>query len=123
MIIQIINIMLDNQYSESARMRFALYTNANIFRRYYDHPVCRVNGTASFLRILGCDGHIKNHCSILIRRNPQLSHSLPAKEEFDFFNRSDIAELRLEEEDLALKMLKLETNEEKTKLQLRYRSV
>ncbi|KAL4746145.1 hypothetical protein BDW72DRAFT_207591 [Aspergillus terricola var. indicus] len=78
---------------ESARMKFAGQTKRDTFGKSYAHRVSEIDGAATFLEISSRRGHIKNHRSMGMRRNPSLYQSLPAKAEFEFVHREDISEL------------------------------
>ncbi|KAK2812936.1 hypothetical protein FQN50_000957 [Emmonsiellopsis sp. PD_5] len=83
----------DSRYSEVARQKFAGHTHRDTFGRWYVHPLSEIDGPATFLGIEPRMEHIKNLRSMAIHRNPELWQSLPAKEELEFQQRSDIIAL------------------------------
>jgi carbonic anhydrase len=77
-------------------MKHASHTEARTFGRSYAHPVCEVDGPATYLNIASRHEHIQNRRSMGIHRNPNLWQSLPAKAEFEFQEREDVIALDTE---------------------------
>ncbi|QVM10690.1 hypothetical protein D8B26_005343 [Coccidioides posadasii str. Silveira] len=91
----------DTRYSESARMKLASHTDRDRFQKSYTHPLCEVDGQATFLGIKQHrNEHIKTRRSAAIYKQPALWHSLPAKEEIEFYHRADIIALGRDIEEL-----------------------
>ncbi|KAF7169446.1 hypothetical protein CNMCM6106_004351 [Aspergillus hiratsukae] len=112
----------DKKYSQTARMKHASHTEARTFGRSYAHPVCEVDGPATYLDIASRHEHIQNRRSMGVHRNQNLWQSLPAKAEFEFQEREDVIALDKEFERLSTQLAKTDT-ETKKGIQLQRRRV
>ncbi|KAF7128632.1 hypothetical protein CNMCM5793_003483 [Aspergillus hiratsukae] len=112
----------DKKYSQTARMKHASHTEARTFGRSYAHPVCEVDGPATYLNIASRHELIQNRRSMGVHRNPSLWQSLPAKAEFEFQEREDVIALDKEFESLSTQLAKADT-ETKKEIQLQRRRV
>jgi carbonic anhydrase len=65
-------------------MKHAAHRESRTFGRFYIHPVCEVDGPASYLNIATQPEHIQTQRSISMHWDPPLWQSLPAKVEFEF---------------------------------------
>ncbi|KAI9035642.1 uncharacterized protein KD926_003153 [Aspergillus affinis] len=83
----------NKKYSQTARMKQAGHVEPRTFGRSYAHPVCEVDGPATYLNIASRHEHIQNRRSMGLYRNPNLWQSLAAKAEFEFQEREDIIAL------------------------------
>ncbi|CBF82971.1 hypothetical protein AN3315.2 [Aspergillus nidulans FGSC A4] len=90
---------------QTARMKHASHTEPRTFGRSYAHPVCEVDGPATYLNIASRHEHIQNRRSMGIHHNPNLWQSLPAKAEFEFQEREDIMALDEELKSLTAKLV------------------
>ncbi|PKX95141.1 uncharacterized protein P174DRAFT_510972 [Aspergillus novofumigatus IBT 16806] len=91
----------NKKYSQTARMKCASHRETQTFGRSYAHPVCEVDGPATYLNIASHHEHIQNQHSMGMHRNPNLWQSLPAKAEFEFQEREDAIALNTEFEFLS----------------------
>jgi len=99
-------------------MKFAGHKNPRTFGKSYAHPVCEVDGPATYLGIASRHGHIQNRRGMGMYRNVQLWQSLPAKAEFEFQERSDILALDEIMDNLSLKLSKASSAQEKDQIRL-----
>ncbi|RHZ53562.1 uncharacterized protein CDV56_101788 [Aspergillus thermomutatus] len=113
----------DKKYSQTARMKYASHTEARTFGRSYAHPVCEVDGPATYLNIASRDEHIQNRRSMGIHRNPNLWQSLPAKAEFEFQEREDVMALDTEFAFLSAQLAKADSPEKAHEIHLQRRRV
>ncbi|OJJ66328.1 hypothetical protein ASPBRDRAFT_137940 [Aspergillus brasiliensis CBS 101740] len=86
----------DKKYSETARMKFSGHIKRDTFGKSYAHRVVEVDGAATFLGIGSRRGHIENHRSMGVRRNPHLYQALPARADLEFQERKDVVQLDTE---------------------------
>ncbi|KAM5479793.1 hypothetical protein MaudMau93_007756 [Microsporum audouinii] len=112
----------DGKYSETARMKFGGQKSRYVFGEKYAHPLCEVDGQATYLGIVPRVDHVKNGRGMHLRRHQHLLQSLPAKGEMDFHQRKDVVELQEEWQRLHLCIKKADGNE-KRELELQQRSV
>ncbi|GFF77413.1 hypothetical protein IFM53868_02081 [Aspergillus udagawae] len=113
----------DKKYSQTARMKHASHTEARTFGRSYAHPVCEVDGPATYLNIASRQEHIQNRRSMGIHRNPNLWQSLPAKAEFEFQEREDVVTLDTEITFLSAQLAKADSQETAHQIHLQRRRV
>ncbi|KAL2810637.1 hypothetical protein BDW59DRAFT_155623, partial [Aspergillus cavernicola] len=113
----------DKKYSQAARMKHASHIDPRTFGRSYAHPVCEVDGPASYLNIATRHEHIQNRRSMGIHRNPNLWQSLPAKAEFEFQEREDVMALDEELAILNTQLTKAESPETVHEIQSQQRRV
>ena len=99
-------------------MKLAGHGNPRTFGKSYAHPVCEVDGPATYLGIASRHEHIQNRRGMGMYRNGQLWQSLPAKAEFEFQERSDILALDETMENLSLKLSKASSAQEKDQIRL-----
>ena len=106
-------------------MKHASHTEPRTFGRSYAHPVCEVDGPATYLNIASRHEHIQNRRSMGIHHNPNLWQSLPAKAEFEFQEREDIMALDEELKSLTAKLVDARADgpEAERKIQLERRHV
>ncbi|KAL6229166.1 hypothetical protein BDW75DRAFT_250082 [Aspergillus navahoensis] len=113
----------DKKYSQTARMKHASHTEARTFGRSYAHPVCEVDGPATYLNITSRQEHIQNRRSMGIHRNPNLWQSLPAKAEFEFQEQEDVVKLDTEIAFLSAQLAKADSQETAHQIHLQRRRV
>jgi hypothetical protein len=99
-------------------MKLAGHENPRAFGKSYAHPVCEVDGPATYLGIASRNEHIQNRRGMGLYRNVQLWQSLPAKAEFEFQERSDILALDETMGNLSLKLSKASSTQEKNQIRL-----
>jgi hypothetical protein len=99
------------------------HENRTTFGKSYAHPVCEIDGPATYLGITGRHEHIQNRRGMGMYRNIQLLQSLPAKAEFEFRERGDILALDKEMEMLGVQLSKASGKEEKHEIQLKQHGV
>ena len=99
------------------------HENPSTFGKSYAHPVCEIDGPATYLGISGRHEHIQNRRGMGMYRNVQLWQSLPAKAEFEFQERSDILALDKDMEMLSAQLSKASGSEEKHHIQLKQHKV
>jgi hypothetical protein len=58
------------------------HENSSTFGKSYAHPVCEIDGPATYLGITGRHEHKQNRRGMGMYRNVQLWQSLPAKSNF-----------------------------------------
>ena len=106
-------------------MKHASHTEPRTFGQSYAHPVCEVDGPATYLNITSCHEHIQNRRSMGIHHNPNLWQSLPAKAEFKFQEQEDIMALDEELKSLTAKLVDARADgpEAERKIQLEQRHV
>jgi carbonic anhydrase len=104
-------------------MKHASHTEARTFGRSYAHPVCEVDGPATYLNIASRQEHIQNRRSMGIHRNPNLWQSLPAKAEFEFQEREDVMALDTEVAFLSAQLAKADSQETAHQIHLQRRRV
>lgn len=104
-------------------MKHASHTEARTFGRSYAHPVCEVDGPATYLNIASRHEHIQNRRSMGIHRNPNLWQSLPAKAEFEFQEREDVMALDTELAFLSSQHATADNQETAHKIHLQRRRV
>ncbi|GBF62519.1 hypothetical protein TMEN_5065 [Trichophyton mentagrophytes] len=112
----------DGKYSETARMKFGGQKSRYVFGEKYAHPLCEVDGQATYLGIVPRVDHIKNGRGMHLRRHQHLLQSLPAKDEMEFHQRKDVVELQEEWQRLHLRIKKADGNE-KRELELQQKSI
>jgi carbonic anhydrase len=104
-------------------MKYASHTEARTFGRSYAHPVCEVDGPATYLNIASRHEHIQNRRSMGIHRNPNLWQSLPAKAEFEFQEREDVMALDTEFALLSSQLAKADSQEMAHEIHLKRRRI
>lgn len=104
-------------------MKYGSHTDARTFGRSYAHPVCEVDGPATYLNIASRHEHIQNRRSMGIHRNPNLWQSLPAKAEFEFQEREDVMALDKEFALLSSQLAKADSQEMEHEIHLQRRRV
>ncbi|KAL4985863.1 hypothetical protein BDW68DRAFT_179314 [Aspergillus falconensis] len=113
----------DKRYSETARMKYASHVNPRTFGQSYAHPVCEVDGPASYLNIESRHEHIQNRRSMGLHFNPKLCQSLPAKAEFEFQEREDILALDRQLAELSTQLGNSDSTENMREIQLQRRRI
>ncbi|KAI1949847.1 hypothetical protein LOZ57_002325 [Ophidiomyces ophidiicola] len=103
----------DKMYTEAAWMKFAGQTTRTMFGSNYAHPVCQVDGQATYLGIEPREDHIKHGCGLQLQRHSQLLQSLPARLEMEFHQRKDVIDLKKEMEVLSLQMITAHEDEKR----------
>jgi hypothetical protein len=113
----------DKKYSKTAQMKYASHVNPRTFGQSYTHPICEVDGPASYLNIKSCHEHIQNRRSMGLYFNPKLCQSLPAKAEFEFQDCEDILALDKELAELSTQLENTDSAESMREIQLQQQRI
>ncbi|EED21202.1 conserved hypothetical protein [Talaromyces stipitatus ATCC 10500] len=90
----------DRNGSENARMKLAGHLDRRQFSKAYAHPLSDIDGQASYLGTRDRRGHITNRRGMELQKHQVVWESLPAKLEFEFEERNDVAAIQKEMQNL-----------------------
>jgi Protein of unknown function (DUF3435) len=116
-------LAIDGGYSLGQVMKFAAHRNSKTLVGHYLDDMSNVDGAAAFLGLEPRRDLIEDFRSASMRRNPDLRHSLPAKNQDELEQRRDFIDLYEQIEHLSAQITAAITEEERKKLKAQRRHV